>query len=757
MQKINKSYRRNLHYILTDHIPEQVVEANNFSKSWKYGYNEEYDVVIISKNGTIGQIIVVNDLKIALPQQPKQIKGYNIQNHHQKWKRYEVPKELMFFDKYYKDESNIDSILNSVYRKHMDFITNDIDRIENGTFFMNDGEPIYVTGFHYFFLQHYLLTNMRRYGDFRMPQRDYFIWLEACFADERCLGSLLLKARRSYFSTSSGSIILCDSILTKNAFFPIVSKKDKDAQTLFSDHIIKPLNALPKHLQPQRTGEVSPKQELFFSAPKKKITTNQKATSSGSDGLNTLVTFYSTTIDAYDGTQVHKSINDEIGKLKGNLDINEYWDQAHKMCHIVGSKVVGKAICGSTANPPNQGGKNYDLFYNNSKLVTRGKTGQTKTGLYSIFIPADYSLYGYCDEYGYAVIDNPEQPIKNEIGDTIKDGAKSFLDQQELACEGNLKKLNSQKRNNPRVDTDAFLDEDATSMYGTEGVVNHSNFLKNYEKTPKYKAQVFNFDLSWIDNIQDNIKGVNIKHTDKGRFQCSWMPPLEMRNQVNIKDGGKRHPVNTEIGAFGVDPYQSDRAKYGTGSKQGFCGLTKDNEYLLSQNERNKVFLYYNHRPDTIEEAIDDVIKAMVYFSMPVLPETNKDKLVTTLYRRGYRGYVLEDPTKLKSELSPDGKKFGGIYSIGDTVNKQEEALNSYIVYNINNDVDEDDIKIPYLRLLEELQIYTGTIRTRCDSTVALQLAVLANTNKYRKKQPKTEETVTEYDIMDLFKTANNT
>ena len=90
---------------------------------------------------------------------------------------------------------------------------------------MNDGEPIYITGHYYFFLQHYKLTDMRRYGDFRMPQRDYFIWIEACFADERCIGSLLLKSRRSSFSTSSGSVASNRAITYRNGFFPIVSKK----------------------------------------------------------------------------------------------------------------------------------------------------------------------------------------------------------------------------------------------------------------------------------------------------------------------------------------------------------------------------------------------------------------------------------------------------------------------------------------------------------------------------------------------------
>ena len=113
----------------------------------------------------------------------------------------------MFFDKIYKDEKNIDAKYSEVVKKHRSFIDADFNRKFNGDWFMNDGVPTYITGHYYFFLQHYKLTDMRRYGDFRMPQRDYFIWVEACFADERCLGSLLLKSRRSAFSTSSGSIV----------------------------------------------------------------------------------------------------------------------------------------------------------------------------------------------------------------------------------------------------------------------------------------------------------------------------------------------------------------------------------------------------------------------------------------------------------------------------------------------------------------------------------------------------------------------
>lgn len=750
----DKTYRRSLHNIVTDYIPQDIIDKRNDSLSWKYGYNKEFDIIIISKDGSLGQIVEIENLKIGLPKAPKNIRNSNRQRQFQKWRRHEVPKQLSNFDKNNTDESNKDSIIVSVFHNNKEFIDADFKRKFEGEFIYIDGEVIYIPGGYYFFLQHYMLTD-GKYPDFRITQRDYYLFLEACYADERCYGSLMLKGRRSSFTVTLASEMLRSSITKKRGYYPIVSKTDRDASNLFTKHIVRPFLRFPKHLQPQRTGEAKPKSKLEFNSPQKKITLHNKS-SNDDTGLDTYIEPLATTVDAYDGSEVTISGNDEIGKFKGNLDINEYWEQAHKMTHEVGSDIVGKAICGSTANPPNKGGKNYEKFYTDSKTTNRNDIGQTSTGLYAIFIPADYSTRGFFDEYGWVIYDNPDGlEIPNERGTTVTIGAKQYLDSKELACAGNLKKLNAQKRNNPRVDTDAFLDEDASSMYGTEGVTNHANFLKTFEKQPKYELLVTRFDLYWKNGIQDNPDGVEMKRSKNGRFQSSWMPLIEFRNQVNVKDGGRRCPVNTDIGAFGVDPYQSDRAKYGTGSNQGFVGVTKNNEFLLTENERNRVFLYYNHRPDTIEEAIDDVIKAMVYFSMPVLPETNKDKLVTTLYKRGYRGYVLEDPTKLKSELSNDGKKYGGIYSSPSTVPYQEEALKTFIFENINNDVDEDDMKIPYLKLLEELQIYTGDIRKKCDSTVALQLAVLANTSKYRKRQPKTEETITNIEIFDLFKVAN--
>ena len=60
-------YKQSLYKILDNHIKPKVINRMNRYKKWEYGYNKEHDVVIISKDGTIGDIYEIQNLKIALP------------------------------------------------------------------------------------------------------------------------------------------------------------------------------------------------------------------------------------------------------------------------------------------------------------------------------------------------------------------------------------------------------------------------------------------------------------------------------------------------------------------------------------------------------------------------------------------------------------------------------------------------------------------------------------------------------------------
>ena len=64
-------YTNSLYKVLDNYIKPNTIKKNNRYKKWEYGYNKDHDVVIISKTGKIGEIIEIQNLKIALPAKEK--------------------------------------------------------------------------------------------------------------------------------------------------------------------------------------------------------------------------------------------------------------------------------------------------------------------------------------------------------------------------------------------------------------------------------------------------------------------------------------------------------------------------------------------------------------------------------------------------------------------------------------------------------------------------------------------------------------
>ena len=75
-------------YKVVNHIKTNTINRLNKSKKWKYGYNKEHDVVVISKTGMIGEILEIQGFKIALPKQPTNIYSCSKIKSEQKWKQF---------------------------------------------------------------------------------------------------------------------------------------------------------------------------------------------------------------------------------------------------------------------------------------------------------------------------------------------------------------------------------------------------------------------------------------------------------------------------------------------------------------------------------------------------------------------------------------------------------------------------------------------------------------------------------------------
>ena len=146
MQKdvLNKLYTK-----ISGIVPKSVFARKNKSATWEYGYNEKYDIIVISKTGKIGEIIRMNSLNIALPETPNKIKKRDSNAKHQYWERHIYPKQIKKISTIFQwNEQPI------VFKNQwVDYIEQEFDYREFGYWFYNNGEPTYITGSHYMYLQ----------------------------------------------------------------------------------------------------------------------------------------------------------------------------------------------------------------------------------------------------------------------------------------------------------------------------------------------------------------------------------------------------------------------------------------------------------------------------------------------------------------------------------------------------------------------------------------------------------------------------
>ena len=91
---MQKEGLNNLYTVVKDYIPKTVVSNKNRNKSWLYGYNDQYDVIVISKTGQIGDVVNIAGINIALPPAPEKCFQRHSSKSEQYWERQPLPKAL---------------------------------------------------------------------------------------------------------------------------------------------------------------------------------------------------------------------------------------------------------------------------------------------------------------------------------------------------------------------------------------------------------------------------------------------------------------------------------------------------------------------------------------------------------------------------------------------------------------------------------------------------------------------------------------
>ena len=729
---MQKEDQNKIYSNVKDFIPSGVLKNKNNNRSWLYGYNEKYKLVVISKTGQIDQVIEVNGLYIGLPMQPKEIHKRSDSKVDQYWERESIPKQL----------SRINSIfqwneMSSLFKdKWVDYIEKEFDRRELGFWFYNNGIRTYMTGSHYMYLQ---WTGIDiGYPDFREANRIFFIYWEACKADKRCFGMDYLKIRRSGFSFMGSSECVNTGTLVKDSRVGILSKTGSDAKKMFTDKVVPIANRLPFFFKPIQDGMDKPKTELAFRIPASKITKKNMYDAVDDElyGLDTTIDWKNTDENSYDGEKLLLLVHDESGKwLKPNNILNNW--RVTKTCLRLGSKIIGKCMMGSTSNALNKGGSNFKKLFEDSDLSTRNSNGQTKSGMYSLFIPMEWNMEGFIDKYGMPVFYKPEKPVLGVDGEMILNGAIDYWQAEVDSLKKDPDALNEFYRQFPRSVSHAFRDESKSSLF---------NLSKIYQQIDYNDSLIINQHVTtgkfyWKDGVKDTE--VIFTPDPNGRFKVSWTPNKSLTNRKQTKNG-VFYPLNEHIGAFGCDSYDISGTVGGRGSNGALHGLTKFN---MEQAPSNEFFLEYVARPQTAEIFFEEVLMACIFYSMPILVENNKPRLLYHFKNRGYRGYSVNRPDRHFNKLSKTEKELGGIPNTSEDVKQSHAAaIESYIEKYVGLDLDGAyrDVSemgtMYFMRTLEEWSRFDINNRTKFDASISSGLAVMANQkNLYLPDQKQTK------------------
>ena len=734
--KVELGMENNLYKISNDHISKNALNARNRAKKWVYGYDKDYDLIVISKDGTIGDIYDINGLKIAIPKAPKDIDTEN-----DRWVPHEYPRELSkvrtIFDWNRKD--------NKFKSKYVDYIEGEFDKRDYGHWFNNNGRPTYMTGTHYMYLQWTKIDV--GHPDFRESNRIFFIYWEACKADRRCFGMCYLKNRRSGFSFMSSSEATNTGTIVRDSRIGILSKTGSDAKKMFTDKVVPIVRNYPFFFKPIQDGMDNPKTELAFRVPASKITRRNmdEEKDDDIDGLDTTIDWKNTSDNSYDGEKLLLLVHDESGKWEKPENILNNW-RVTKTCLRLGSKIIGKCMMGSTSNALSKGGGNFKKLYMDSDPNVRSANGQTKSGLYSLFIPMEWNYEGYIDEFGWPVFEDPESEVTGVDGEPIHNGVITYWNNEVASLKSDPDALNEYYRQFPRTESHAFRDESRQSIFNLTKIYQQIDYNDSLIRDRVITRGYFH----WRGGEKDTE--VIWTPDKKGRFIVSWIPDSKHRNNV-IERGGVRYPGNEHMGSFGCDPYDISGVVGGGGSNGALHGLTK---FHMEDAPSNEFFLEYVARPQTAEIFFEDVLMACVFYGMPMLAENNKARLLYHFKNRGYRGFSMNRPDKHKKRLSKTELEIGGIPNSSEDVKQAHaSAIESYIEEYVGFD-SEGVYRQPgeigsmyFTRTLEDWAKFEINNRTKYDASISSGLAIMAN-KKYvfdnQKKESKISIKFVRYD-----------
>lgn len=650
-----------------------------------------------------GSIIDIQGLQCVIPQEgyvynivTRQLEHrgvYSRSNNpaEQKWERTPLPK-------WYKDKMK-EEVAYEKKRKEGDppyydaqleeYTKQEWDRRLNGFWFMNNGKAVYLVGSHYMFMQWWQIDI--GYPKFRIPDMEYFYFLQYCIEDPECMGMLEITKRR-FGKTYRGGLFLYEYITrTRMTNGGIQSKTGNDAKKMFGKAVISPFKKLPRFFRPEYDMSlgITPKTEIRF----QQTNVRGKKAEEGLDKeeLGSMIDWGSADTIHYDGQKIHRGFFDEWAKT---TEVNVY--DRHEVIRYClmddEGRIIGKALYSSTVEKLDTDRDGIQdaakTLWNDSDQLNKQENGRTASGLYRFFMTADRARN--FDDYGYP---NVEKTIKEILADR-------------KTVAHNLRSLTKRIKKEARTIEEAFSDDDDECIFNLQNI----NAQKAHLKENPIRHWRY---LHFYRDIE--TQKVRWRDIDPDKTELYWkmiaLPKPGDENKSFVKDGMKR-PGRQNIGVIGVDGYSNTQGGKIYGSKLSGWMYVK---FDITDPENTGMFIGHIYgRPNEKNDMYNQILLAGEYMGFISYIEFVADDYYTYFKDRNRLGYLAKfpknaiDPVKLKKDKV---ERHYGFPTTEFALTKQNDVMMTYVEHHCD--------KILFMELLDDLPKFRPYKRTPSDRTVS--------------------------------------
>jgi hypothetical protein len=592
-------------------------------------------------------------VKIKLPDRPplEEIKGYGLPLAEQRWQREELPE---YFNKVEYNKAG-DLILTEAQEA---FAREEVRRCKEGFWFMNCGEPTYLTGKNYFYLTWWMLED-GIHPDYRDTDRRYYLYLDYWERIPYCLGVVVAKKRRDGATSKATANLIYECIFYKDSKCGLVSKTKEDSKSAFTDMVAFGYRQLPVFLKPKQVNKEDSVTELVFAHKSQGVKEGAASAIKEDEGNRSRVNYKAPVLNSYDSGRVSRLVLDEMGKMPKETPASQLWAIVSKTL-VKGVKRVGFAEVPSTTNSLTKGtGAEFKKIWDGANHF---KYRPTPNRLVRYFAPAWDGFEGFIDQWGKSVSGEPtpeqyeyliEKWVRRdeESGELLSElseedirlGSKHYVQvTRRRGLEGEL--LEEEMRMNPCNEDEAFYSAASDCAFNA---LNIKRRQKELEEKPVYKRHI-----KFFRKQDQSVSFQDVDEKDAFHWKITHLPPPGEENKSVIVDG-QRRPGRTHDGAIAIDSYTNTQGgKYGS-KASAWIGRKFD---ALNPEESGKPIGWLYGRPKEKGELHEQIMLAAEYYGYKAWYERIADDYYTYFKERGKLGFLGRYPNRLIAPEKREGK-----------------------------------------------------------------------------------------------------